>query len=406
VPPYELRRHGVEALLSIVLHRRDRLIVTVGVPGIDTCLIEVRGTEVPRGEEREKWIVDYLDQDGKRHVETFDRKKAAVDREAKVRIDIGKGIHVASSNSITVAEAADRWLRNVEANGRERSTLRQYQQHVKHHIVPRIGRIKLAKLTATTVENFRNQLLGNGNGGEGALSRPLARKVLTSLKSLLKTAKYSHVAADVKIDSSKRQQRLEPGRDFPALDEVKRLVEAAKTPRQRALLLTVALTGLRASELRGLRWRDVELERGEDRLVFPTATGHAADHANLLRGLAPVMTAAGVVENGEPKYAMHAFRHFFASWCINPKKSGGRELPAKAVQHLLGHSSIVMTLDTYGHLFPNAEDRAELAQATQALLGGPTTGEVVPLAVAKGEREVVRQSVKGRKNKRHNNERR
>jgi integrase-like protein len=211
VPPYELRRHGVEALLSIVLHRRDRLIVTVGVPGIDTCLIEVRGTEVPRGEEREKWIVDYLDQDGKRHVETFDRKKAAVDREAKVRIDIGKGIHVASSNSITVAEAADRWLRNVEANGRERSTLRQYQQHVKHHIVPRIGRIKLAKLTATTVENFRNQLLGNGNGGEGALSRPLARKVLTSLKSLLKTAKYSHVAADVKIDSSKRQQRLEPG---------------------------------------------------------------------------------------------------------------------------------------------------------------------------------------------------
>jgi hypothetical protein len=134
--------------------------------------------------------------------------------------------------------------------------------------------------------------------------------------------------------------------------------------------------------------------------VFPTSTGHIEHHSNMLRGLAPVMITAGVVENGEPKYAMHAFRHFFASWCINPKKSGGRELPPKAMQHLLGYSSIVMTLDVYGHLFPNAEDRAELAQATQALLGGPTTGAVVPLAVAQGEREVARQRVKRKTEKR------
>ncbi len=40
---------------------------------------------------------------------------------------------------------------------------------------------------------------------------------------------------------------------------------------------------------------------------------------------------------------------------------GGRELPPKVVQHLLGHSSIVMTLDRYGHLFPRGDDRAELA---------------------------------------------
>src|SRR5262245_2047737 len=42
-----LPRHGVEALLRIVLHRRDRLILTVGVPGIDTRLIEVAGIEIP-----------------------------------------------------------------------------------------------------------------------------------------------------------------------------------------------------------------------------------------------------------------------------------------------------------------------------------------------------------------------
>jgi integrase len=394
-----------------------------------------------KGEVKEAWLVDYL-QDGKRHVETFDRKKDAVAREHKVRLDIGKGIHVAASNSITVAEAARNWLNEVEANGRERSTLRQYRQHVDLHIVPRLGNVKLAKLTAATVENFRNQMIGNGNGNGGdkserqdlSLSRPLARKVLTSFKMLLKVAKFSHVAADVKIGSTKRERRLEAGTDFPAPDEVRRLAEAAKSPRQRALLLTAIFTGLRASELRGLRWKDVDLvhgelhvrqradrfgkigapksragartillpaeviaalkywkplgpkakARGDDRLVFPSATGHVQHHTNMFHGLAPVMIAAGVVdENGAPKYAMHAFRHFFASWCINPKARGGRELTAKVVQALLGHASIVITLDTYGHLFPNTDDRAELADATAALLGGPATGEVVPLAKQK-----------------------
>jgi integrase len=79
--------------------------------------------------------------------------------------------------------------------------------------------------------------------------------------------------------------------------------------------------------------------------------------------------AAGVVgKDDEPKYAMHAFRHFFASWCINPKKRAGRELPAKEVQQQLGHSSIVMTLDVYGHLFPRGDDRAELAESSRLLL--------------------------------------
>ena len=110
--------------------------------------------------------------------------------------------------------------------------------------------------------------------------------------------------------------------------------------------------------------------KGERDLVFPSGTGAIEHHKNMLRSLAPVMRAAGVVtKDGKPKYALHAFRHFFASWCINAKASGGRELPAKVAQHLLGHSSIVMTLDRYGHLFPSSGDRSELAASEQALLG-------------------------------------
>ena len=125
---------------------------------------------------------------------------------------------------------------------------------------------------------------------------------------------------------------------------------------------------------------------GEGDLVFPTTEGGIAHHEQILRTLAPVMIAAGVIkpvldEKGEPtldksgnriiqpKYAMHAFRHFFARWCINPEKRGGRGLSAKVVQELLGHSSIVMTLDLYGHLFPRGDDQDELAAAARRLLG-------------------------------------
>ena len=109
--------------------------------------------------------------------------------------------------------------------------------------------------------------------------------------------------------------------------------------------------------------------KGDAGLVFPTSKGTVENHSNILRSLAPVMRTAGVVgKDGKPKYALHAFRHFFASWCINPEERGGRNLPAKVVQQLLGHSSIVLTMDVYGHLFPRGDDRAELAKAASALL--------------------------------------
>src|SRR5262249_26808254 len=103
-------------------------------------------------------------------------------------------------------------------------------------------------------------------------------------------------------------------------------------------------------------------------------TGHSEHHSSILKGLLPIMVAAGVAKTGEDgapthKYGLHSFRHFFASWCINPRARGGRELPPKEVQGLLGHSSIVMTMDVYGHLFPSKSDRAELGAAVAQLVG-------------------------------------
>ena len=61
--------------------------------------------------------------------------------------------------------------------------------------------------------------------------------------------------------------------------------------------------------------------------------------------------------------------HFYASWCINRRADGGLELPLKMVQERLGHATITMTSDRYGHLFPRGDDGSELAAAEAALLG-------------------------------------
>ncbi len=109
----------------------------------------------------------------------------------------------------------------------------------------------------------------------------------------------------------------------------------------------------------------------EHGLVFPTAEGNIWKYPNIRRrALIPLMERAGVVDkHGGAKYTgLHALRHFFASWCINRKEDGGIGLPPKVVQELLGHSSITMTMDVYGHLFPRGDDAKELAEAEGVLL--------------------------------------
>jgi integrase len=334
-------------------------------------------------------------------------KKDADARRSQVSVDVKEGVHTAASKSKTVAQAAEDWLGYVRGEGRERSTVERYRQLVDH-ILPRLGNEKLARLTTPRINAFRDDLLKS-------MSRATAKKVLVALKSLLKDAKRrgnvaQNVASDVSITEHGRLKlKLEIGRDIPTRDEIQRIIEAASPGKARTLLLTAAMTGLRASELRGLRWADVDLTKhlihvkqradryrkigqpksaagtrtipvgdmvantlrqwklqcpkGPEGLVFPTRVGTVENHRNVVQTIwHPVQVTADVVgSNGKAKYSPHAFRHFYASWCINRKADGGLELPPKTVQARLGHSSIVMTLDRYGHLFPTHDDGNELA---------------------------------------------
>jgi integrase len=367
-----------------------------------------------KGEAKVAWVVDYVDGKGERHIQTFAKKKEADEYQATVRVDVRHGVHTALSKSITVAEAATDWIAYATLEGRERSTLQGYQAHVDLHINPHLGRERLAKLTTPRINTFRDDLLAS------KMSRAMARKVLTSLKGLLRDAKRrgnvaQNVALDVRVTADKRGKRkLKVGVDIPEPDEIRRIIHAAKG-KARPFMITAIFTGLRASELRGLRWQDVNLDKGilhvhqrADRfnevgkpkstsgdrtvplpaqvintlrewklacpkgelgLVFPTGAGTIENHANNInRLLDPTQVAAGVLDaKGNAKYGMHSFRHFYASWLINRRVDGGLELPLKTVQTRLGHSSVLMTSEVYGHLFPSTDDGTEMAAAADAL---------------------------------------
>ena len=213
--------------------------------------VRKRAWKTSRGETKEAWLIDYTDQHGDRHIETFAKKKDADKRHAVVTVDVGKGTHTATAKSITVSQAAQDWLRYVEGEEREPATLLNYRIHVKLHIVPRIGHEKLAKLTTPRVHKFRDDLLAS-------LSRSHARFVLKSFKAILKDAHRrgnvaQNVARDVQIDTAARGKRkLQAGIDIPTPDEVRQIIHHATAGRQRTLMLTAVFTGLRGSELRGL----------------------------------------------------------------------------------------------------------------------------------------------------------
>ena len=377
-----------------------------------------------KAEQREAWIVDYVDQQQQRHIETFDRKKDADARHAEVKVDVKAGVHVAPSKSITVKEAGASWVKVAEAHGLERSTIKQYKEHVDQHIVPFIGGMKLSEISAQTVRKFEDRLR------EGKRSPAMVRKIIGSLGSLLADAQEQGLSArnavrDLRrnrrrgkdLHAEKRQKgKLNVGVDIPLPEEIKAIIAHAKA-RWRPLLIAAIFTGLRASELRGLRWKDVDLKANElhvrqraDRfneigkpksaagervvpfgkfvantlkewklacprsdgdLVFPNGAGKVESLANIInRGLIPAQIAAALVtKEGKAKYTgLHSLRHFYASWCINRPADGGLGLPPKIVQERLGHSSITMTYDRYGHLFPRGDDAKELDAAERALL--------------------------------------
>jgi integrase len=398
----------------------------------------VRKRKLPSGLIR--WQASYVDGAGKRRAKLFDRKSDGEAWLVDIRHDVARGLHTPGSMSPTVKVAAALWIKRSNEKGLEATTVQSYQEHVDLHIVPFIGAKKLSDLTMPAVNEFADKLL------EAGRSAAMIRRVVRSLGAIFREARRRGLAANDPTAGLDLHlpDREDPRPTIPTKAELQAIVAGA-TGRWRPLILTAIFCGLRGSELRGLRWVDVDFDGrmisvaqradafhkigrlkskagyrsipmpslvtnalrewrlicpkrdtgkkdGAGKpvkvldLVFPTGSGNVESHSNIVqRGFDPIQIAAGISvpipvldKAGEPildaagqakvalaaKYGMHALRHACASlWIENG-------MNAKRIQKLMGHSTIQMTFDTYGHLFADAEADQKAAEAIQTRLLG------------------------------------
>ena len=187
-----------------------------------------------------------LDKRGKRKrdIKTFDRKKEADAFHAQVRVDLGKGIHVPASEIPTIEQAGRNWIDSCA--DLERTTRDGYEQHLRDHINPYLGGLKLSVLTVAIVRDWQDKLRKGvpAPGQEAAEPRSadMVKRVTGSLGSLLADAQErGHVGQNVvrslkanrkrgKDRKAERRAkgRLKIGADIPAPHEIDAILKAAK----------------------------------------------------------------------------------------------------------------------------------------------------------------------------------
>jgi len=374
--------------------------------------VHKRRWKTAKGEMKEAWVIDYWHGGKRHHGGTFELRKDADAALAQIKVDKGSGKHVAPSRSITVEKAAQLWLE--EAHDLERSTVKVYADVVAYHIVPMIGQAKLANITTAKVKEFQNSLR------EGGRSQYTIKRATQFLGSIIDEAVerglHSHnvvrsISRKRKSGNPRQKAKLEVGKDIPLPQDIKEIIAGATEPRWRALLILLSFTGIRISEVRGLRWKNVDLGKAElhvreraDRfceigppktansrrtvpllpfvlntlkewrlqcpkfesdLVFPSPSGKPYHLQSCVRQGLIAAQGSSVKYTG-----IHCLRHFYASFCINREEDGGLGLPPKTVQDRLGHSTLAMTMDRYGHLFPQAVDTKKENDAILKVISG------------------------------------
>ena len=329
------------------------------------------------------------------------REAQRVLREKLSEIDQGKTIN---PSRVTVGQYLSDWLSSSQMEPRNREAVSSW---VNHQLIPSIGHIKLQSLTVEHIEAmYAEKRISGRIDGKGGLAKQSLVQLNTVLRRALEKAEERGI---ITLNPCKKLKENRPKRDrtrtIHVLDpkEVRRFLLASEGSQIFALVAAALGTGLRLGELLGLQWREVDLaaarlrvrRRANNRaqllegakskrslrtvslppstvevfrrhklfiaeekkrlgkawtdldLVFPNSTGGVQGLSTHSWHLEKICKATGL------KVTMHGLRHTHASLLIH------QGVHPKVISERLGHSSIAITMDTYGHLFPDSGEAAE-----------------------------------------------
>lgn len=331
----------------------------------------------------------------------FATRQQAVDARHELQQKAKEGSLVDPSR-MTVGAYLEGWIARLKLTGAVRANTRdEWAGHVRSHLVPHLGAIRLQALSAPQIEAMYAKLHESGHQRTGG---PLARKSVWNVHMCLRKALSDAVRSRLipANPASGLMKRPDPERDVDywtsqQLAVFMAWVDANRDQQDQAFYRLAAQTGMRRGELLGLRWLDMDLEVGQvtvvqqlarhrevslpktragrrsiglgpelvqrlkawrdaqafqrrawadayedDGLVFTRENGSSHDPRVVTHRFARQIAAAGV-----KRIRFHDLRH--TSAVIGLRELG--EWPDETSKRL-GHTSVAFTLDTYGHLLP------------------------------------------------------
>lgn len=330
--------------------------------------------------------------DGKQR-STYAKTRAEVVRKMRqAQLQVDRGIPLADERLMVDAFLTN-WLETYVKPSVRHSTYASYESHVRTHLSPSLGRLRLAKLGPQHVQEMMNDLLANGLSPRTVLH--IRSTLRRSLNQAVKWGLVSRNVAALVDPPSVTRYKVKPL--SPA--EATEILAAVKGHRLETLFTVALSVGLRQGEALGLHWDNIDWVTGtlqvqnalqringtlqlvvpksersrrtipvpakalesllqhrarqeEERLqagstwqdlglVFTTVLGGGLDGPSVTRTFQRLLKDAGL-----PSHRFHDLRHDCATLLL------AQGIPMRVVMETLGHSQMSLTADTYSHVLP------------------------------------------------------
>ena len=318
-----------------------------------------------------------------------------------VELSAGTAVDPGPSRRTLLADYMRVWLDDHASLRVSPRTLEGYRGNVERYIVPLLGNLRLSQLTPERVRAFEARLLREGGSRVRRLSPNTVGHAHRVLSMALGDAVRSGVLARNPVQDVRPPSLVR--KEFKTLDweELHRFLVSVSSPLLRSVVVLAVQTGLRRSEVLGLRWGDVEwtasrlsvrralirMDTGELEVRPPKSKrGRAVDLAPesvlLLEALREESMEAGLPHGsfdyvfcgpggapvdpdlmsgafrraasraGLKGFRFHDLRHTHASLLMS------ENVHPKVVSERLGHSDVVITLNLYSHVLPSVQEEA------------------------------------------------
>ena len=339
--------------------------------------------------------------------------KTQAEAKAKLKqaIEEAKGLDAAKVGRYTIGQWMDVWFEHYAKVKVRPSSHQTYRGYIDNHIKPNIGKIPLEKLTSLELQKFYKKLLEKGrvdrlesrNQAKG-LSPKTVWNIHQIISSAMKLAQEQKLIASNPAEGCALPRMGHQEMKTLPVEQLHSFLREAKDSGVFELYYLELATGLRRGELLGLKWEDIDLERGDLRVrrqiaringevveaplktknayrtlplaedtvsilleqkkkvagspwVFPSSTGGPISPDSVLHMLHRVLKRAGL-----PRIRFHDLRHTFATLALQ------NGVDVKTVSGMLGHFSAGFTLDPYAHVTTASQRQA--AKTMGSVLSG------------------------------------